>query len=110
GALGQVSQAIELDLDVVEFLAGIRRELLIDFGVHDRQARPRRRRDFGDANILSNAFFDLPSDELLDTHSALSWPWRDDGDLADRYVGVFALRHRSVCPETPSNYANQENP
>src|SRR5262249_11263665 len=48
--------------------------------------------------------------ELLDAFGALTGPGRDDGDLADRNVGVLPLRHRTVRPDTPANHADEEHP
>src|SRR4029450_12871348 len=109
-ALRQIGQTIELHLDVVEFLARIRRHLFIDFGKHDGGSGPCRGGDLGNADVLSDTLFDFSRHELLDTLGALSRPRRDDGDLANRDVGVLPFRHRAIGPDTPSNHADEEDP
>ena len=110
GAFGQIGQRIELDFDVVEFLAGLESGVLVDFGVHDREAGPRGRRDFADANVLGDAFLDFAGDELFDSLGTLARPRRNHSDLSNGYVRILAFGHCGIRPDPPCNHADQQHP
>jgi hypothetical protein len=109
GALRQIGDGVELQLDVVELLGDILG------AIHERDV------DGGDAgagvalhllhaHVLGNLLLHAAGDELLDLLGARAGP-RDEGKrLTDRNVRVLALRHSEVAVDAPDHGADQEHP
>ena len=59
---------------------------------------------------MGELFFDPARNQLLDPFGTLARPRRDDRNLPDRDVGIFAFRHRYVGPDSPCQNGDKKDP
>ena len=109
GAVRQVADRIELQLDVVELLSGVRKTF-DERHEHRGDARAGVRLDLFDLDVLGHLFFHPPRDQLLDLFGAGAWPRAQHECLPNRNVGVLALRHLDVAVDAPEDRADEQHP
>src|SRR4030095_2332765 len=104
GSLRQIGDGVELQLDVVELLAGLT-DALDERDVDGRAAGARVRCDLADLAVPGHLLFDPAGDQLLDLFRRGAGPRAQDESLTNRDVGILALWHVEGAVDAPQDRA-----
>src|SRR5262249_34123841 len=109
GALRQIPNAVEAQLDVIEFLSGLL-HFLDQFEVDDGYSGPGNRFELLDLRIAGRAFLNLSADQLFDSFSACPGPRNQCDRCPDLELRVLTLRHSHVAEDSPETSRDEEHP
>src|SRR5262249_48928553 len=109
GPVGQVFDAVEFELDVVEFLTRFF-DAVLQLKINYRNAHPRNRLNAVALGVFSNLLSHLAGHESLRLLSSRAWPATQNQRLTDRNVWIFALWHVEIAVNSPGHGGQQQDP
>src|SRR5215208_5538972 len=109
GAVGQVRDRIEFQLDVIEFFACFF-QVLIQLEIDHGKTGARNGFDFGNLRVRRDLFFQLFGDKLLDLLGTGARPGHQRHSRAHLDLWILAVRHMQIGVNAPEASADEQYP